>query len=134
MALISGMSQREAYRSAYNAKKMKDNTVDVKASQLLSKDKIRIRFEELQARVRKVAENKGVATAVDVLEELSRVAMGTKEFPSYDMFGKEFSQKPSLPNRLKALEMLGKHHKLFTDQLKLTGEMGVQIVDDLGTD
>ena len=34
LALIEGKSQREAYRSAYKADRMKDKTVDEKASRL----------------------------------------------------------------------------------------------------
>lgn len=46
--LIAGMSQREAYRAAYDAQSMKDETVDVKASLLLKQDKVRERYEELR--------------------------------------------------------------------------------------
>lgn len=130
-ALIAGKSQREAYRTAYNATKMKDATVDVKASELMKDGKVTVRYAELQASVRVEAEKKAVASAIDVLEELTGVGMGSKEFPTYDMFGKEYQRKPSVNERIKALELLGKHHKLFTDQVKLSGEMGVQIVDDI---
>ena len=34
-------------------------------------------------------------------------------------------------DKLKALELLGKHFGMFTDQLKLSGDMGVQIIDDI---
>ena len=46
-ALISGMSQREAYKEAYNAANMKDETIDNKASLLFAKGEIRNRYEEL---------------------------------------------------------------------------------------
>lgn len=41
--LVAGLSQRKAYREAYDSDNMKDNTVDVKASNLLKQDKIRAR-------------------------------------------------------------------------------------------
>ena len=46
--LIEGDSQRSAYKFAYNCEKMKDESIDVKASNLFKKDKIRLRYEELK--------------------------------------------------------------------------------------
>ena len=34
-------------------------------------------------------------------------------------------------DKLKALELLGKHLGMFTEQMKLSGDMGVQIIDDI---
>lgn len=45
--LIEGYSQREAYKFAYNCEKMKDTTIDVEASKLLSNPKVSIRYQEL---------------------------------------------------------------------------------------
>lgn len=48
--LISGMSQREAYRNAFpSSVKWKDATVDSKASDLFNTDEILERYNELQA-------------------------------------------------------------------------------------
>ena len=46
--LIEGYSQREAYKFAYSCEKMKDTTIDVEASKLLSNPKVSIRYEELK--------------------------------------------------------------------------------------
>ena len=46
-ALIAGKSQREAYKEAYNATNMKDETIDVRACELLKKSKVKVRYEEL---------------------------------------------------------------------------------------
>nr|DAX74058.1 MAG TPA: Terminase small subunit [Caudoviricetes sp.] len=45
--IISGLSQRQAYRQAYKAEKMSDETVDVRASKLLKEYKVSIRYREL---------------------------------------------------------------------------------------
>ena len=45
--LIEGNSQREAYKFAYNAENMKDETIDKRASELFSKGEIKGRYEEL---------------------------------------------------------------------------------------
>ena len=131
LALIEGKSQREAYRSAYKADRMKEKTIDEKASRLFAEDKVRARFEELQAKVREKAEQRSVASAVEVLEELSDIGFGRKEYPSYDMFGNRYSRYPSVTQRTKALELLGKNYGLFTERVQLDGKALVQIVDDL---
>jgi hypothetical protein len=46
-ALVSGASQRAAYKAAYSTKTMLDKTVDEKASRLFGQDKIRARYDEL---------------------------------------------------------------------------------------
>ena len=47
MTLINGMSQRQAYKFAYNYENMKDTTIDVKACKLFKKDKIQLRYNQL---------------------------------------------------------------------------------------
>lgn len=126
LALINGKSQREAYRSAYKADRMADKTVDEKASRLFAQDKVRARFEELQAKVRGEAEQRGVASATDVLEELSNIGMGRKEYPGYDMFGNPCYRYPSVTQRTKALELLGKKYGLFSENVKHSGTIGIE--------
>lgn len=45
--IVSGLSQREAYKQAYNTNKMKNETIDNKAYILFKKDEIRARYNEL---------------------------------------------------------------------------------------
>jgi len=46
--LIKGKSQREAYKTAYNAEKMSDSAIDVNASKLLKNTKVALRLNELR--------------------------------------------------------------------------------------
>lgn len=46
--VLEGMNYSDAYRSAYNADRMSDKTVNEKASLLASEDKIRARILELR--------------------------------------------------------------------------------------
>jgi phage terminase small subunit len=48
-AVASGMTQADAYRSAYNADKMSDAVIYNKASELMSNGEISVRVEELRA-------------------------------------------------------------------------------------
>ena len=84
------------------------------------------RFEELQAKVRSEAEQRSVASAADVLEELSNIGMGRKEYPAYDMFGNKFDRYPSVTQRTKALELLGKKYGLFSENVKHSGTIGIE--------
>jgi len=54
-ALVSGMSQREAYMSAYVCSRWKPETVDSQASRTMANPKIRARYDELVAEAAKKA-------------------------------------------------------------------------------
>ena len=47
ITLVGGITQRQAYKIAYNAKDMKNETIDKRASELFSKGEIKGRYEEL---------------------------------------------------------------------------------------
>lgn len=72
--LIKGKSQREAYKSAYNAKKMSDNAIDVEASKLLKNPKVALRHEQLRSRVIKRTEEKAIITAEEIIKEIASIA------------------------------------------------------------
>ena len=63
----------EAYRRSYNCLKMKSETINTKACQLLKKDKIRARVEELQSELKKKTE----ITKERVLEELGKIGFSS---------------------------------------------------------
>jgi phage terminase small subunit len=50
-AIADGMGQADAYRMAYDAEGMKDNTVYPKASRMMNEGKIRARIDELKSQV-----------------------------------------------------------------------------------
>jgi len=126
--LIKGKSQREAYKKAYNADRMKNETIDVKASKLFGEDKVRIRYEELQGKVRTEGEQNAVASAVEVFQELSNIGLGRKDYPVTDAFGNVIDRPVTVAARIKALELLGKYHGAFTDKMEHSG--GVAIRED----
>ena len=72
--LIKGKSQRQAYRSAYNAKNMTDNSVDREASLLFKSPKVSQRHKELRTKVVKRAEAKAIITAEEVLRGIADIA------------------------------------------------------------
>lgn len=72
--LVSGKSQREAYRIAYpSSKKWKDNSVDINASRLFNTPKVMLRYKEIQVRLKKEAEDEGIVSGKRVLKELAKI-------------------------------------------------------------
>ena len=51
--LTNGGNKTQAYKSAYNTSKMKEETINKKASELFKKGNIRGRLEELQKQTEK---------------------------------------------------------------------------------
>lgn len=52
-----------------------------------------------------------------------------KTIPTAD--GEGVEREIKVADKLKALELLGKHFGMFTDNVRLSGDVGVQIVDDI---
>ena len=118
--LIKGMSQREAYKDAYNAK-YKDEAIDSKASALFNLDKIQVRYREL---LDKVAD-KAIMSAKQRMKWLSDVVNGeVKEKYHYFSDGEyvEDEREADINSKIKAIDTLN----------KMTGEY-IQKVE-VGTD
>lgn len=82
--LIKGKSQREAYRIAYPKCKAMDKTIDEKASKLFAMDKVRTRYNQINDRLIKEAEDECIVSAKEVLRELKRIGFADiKDFLSF---------------------------------------------------
>ena len=68
-AIIKGMSQADAYRTAYSCKNMSDKTIWENASRLMADSKVKARVQELRDKV--AMDN--VMSAQERLEWLSRL-------------------------------------------------------------
>lgn len=76
--IIEGMSQADAYRSAYDTRRMTDKTVHEKASRLMSDDKVRARLSELRNELAKPS----IMTAQERLEWLTEIIKSDEETTS----------------------------------------------------
>lgn len=105
----------EAYRRAYNAEKMKTETIHTKAYELLQNGEVADRVKVLQER----AVAKAIITVEQRKELLSRWAW-----------------EEETPNALKALDMLNKMDGLYTQKVQAehSGNVGVTFNIDLGND
>lgn len=120
--IVKGMSQREAYKSSYNAKNMKDDTVDNKACNLFKQDKIRARYEELLKKI----EDKAIMTAEERQIWLSKVVKGDiKITREYEDEIKEY--EPYMSDRLKAMDILNKMSGEYTQKIELENEKPFEV-------
>ena len=145
--LVSGMSQREAYRNSYNAKNMKPESMDKKASALFSRVDIRSRYNELIEKANEKVEIK----ADDILRELKAIAFSNgsdyAEIKNNKLLFKNTSEldedkKKAIStikqtregksietyDKLKAIDMLVKYMKLFDNSGSETSTPSLKIV------
>ncbi|QSE76326.1 terminase [Lactococcus taiwanensis] len=102
--LISGMSQRKAYREAIKqSKNWKDETVDSKASNLFKNDKVRARYKELQEE----AQDAAIMTRKERMVTLSEIAKNAEK--EADM--------------IKAIDTLNKMDGDYTSKVELSGSV-----------
>lgn len=149
--IVSGKTQADAYRGAYKANKMTDETIHNKASKLMKVDEIRARVAELtEPAIKKVQ-----ITAERILEEIAAVAFtdvaqfynddgsvkrldelsdeakkGVKQYSVKRIkIGRDdFIDVPIINghDKMKALELLGKTLALFTDKHEHTGTISLK--------
>lgn len=55
-----------------------------------------------------------------VVEELRKIAMAEAQGEAYNRDGVPFSVKPSISERTRALELLGRHFSIFNDKSEIT--------------
>ena len=150
--LVSGMSQRKAYKKAFDVKDMSDKNIDCKASKLLKNGEVRARYNELIER----AANRAVIKAEDILAEYKAIAFanGTdfaeikgntvylKDTAELDEEKKKaiscieetkFGINVRTHNKMKALEMLAKYVGLLDNNDKDKQEVptiNINVVDN----
>lgn len=128
-----------AYKAAYPTVK-RDAVAAQAASRLLRNVKVKAYIDEQLERLSSAK----IADAREVLEYLTSVVRGEtlSEIVVVEGCGdgcsdaRRMNKAPDEKERLKAAELLGKHFGMFTDNVRLSGDVGVQIVDDIpaGTD
>lgn len=111
--IVKGLTYSDAYRKAYNTKKMKDETINNNAYMLMQKSEIRARVEELKAKVEKKLTDELVYTAkqsFDMFKMLQDLALE--------------QSKPEINNALKAEEFKARLAKLLIERKELSGSDG----------
>lgn len=128
--IINGMSQREAYKNAYDAERMSDNAIDREASLLMSNPKVAQRFTEL----RDALVEPTILSAKQRLEYLTRVITGEEEETAYtfhDGESFEYTRKPEINTRLKAVDLMNKMTGEYVQKIQADVNQDVVVVIDL---
>jgi hypothetical protein len=118
--LFSGLSQRQAYKQAYNAEKMLDATIDKKACELIKESKLSGRLRELQA---EDTQNSKWTREKLIAEFEALKAKCMQEVPVLDRGGEptgEYVFKEA--GAVKALENIGKLLGMYVEKVEQTGD------------
>jgi phage terminase small subunit len=108
--IIQGMSQADAYRSAYSCKRMSDNAIYREASLLLGNPKVTQRLSELRNELSKPS----IKTAQERMEWLTQLIDNDEE---------------STGEKLKAIDILNKMDGLYA--LNIRGEVKMKRLEDV---
>lgn len=133
--LINGMSQREAYKNSYNASKMKDKTIDDKASLLFKQEEIRARYEELAKKL----EDQSIMSAKERMKWLSKVVNGEiKENVSMIVTDKDGNQKTieqdvssKLKIKIMALDTLNKMDNSYKQTIEVHNPKATKVLESI---
>lgn len=120
--LVKGMSQREAYKNSYNANKMKDDTIDKKASELFKKGEIRGRYDELVKRL----EDTAIMDAKERMKWLTKVIKGdVKEKYTYWDDGEQYEgeREADLTTKIRAVDTLNKMDNSYQQNINIKGSL-----------
>lgn len=120
---LKDMNATRAYKVAYpNVKK--DSSAKSAASRLLTNVNLKTYIDEQLEEMH----NKRTADAQEVLEYLTKVMRGEETETVATAKGLYDNVELSAKDRIKAAELLGKRHALFTDKVDLnTGDIVVKV-------
>lgn len=111
--LVSGMSQRKAYKKAFDVKSMSDKNIDCKASKLLKNGEVRARYNEL---IKKAAD-RAVVKAEDIIAEYKAIAFAN---------GTDFAEIIGNSVQLKDTSELDEEKKKAISSIKTT-KFGINV-------
>lgn len=113
--IIQGMSQADAYRSAYSSKNMSDKTIHEAASRLMADSKISARVEELRRQLAKET----IMSAQKRMEWLTGVIQ---------------SEKESTTDKLRAIDLMnkmsGEYVQKIAAEVQTETTINIELVDD----
>lgn len=126
--IVNGMSQREAYKNAYNAK-YKDNVIDIRACELFNSSKVQVRYKELMNQL----EDKAIMSAKERMKWLTDVINDKQQEDIYitseNINIKIGSRNADLNTKIKAIDTLNKMSGEYTT--KIEADVTIEKLEDL---
>ena len=118
-ALVAGKSQRQAYKEAYNAAKMKDETIDTRACELLKNSKVKARYNELLEEHK----NKALYTREEMVNDLIWIKEKAKEDIKDTKKGLRQANGTIFINAIKELGELNELYPSKKQDININGEI-----------
>ena len=159
--LFKGLTQREAYKQAYDAENMTDKSIDEKACELAANVKVKSRLEELSNElrlrnmvtvervlteyaklgyfdVRNLFNNDGSPIPIQKLDDDTAAALAGLDIQEiYEGTGDNrkfvgYTKKYKLPDKKAALDSMAKYLGMFTDKVEVNHTITIEdILDDI---
>ena len=110
--IVKGMSQRQAYKDAYQVS-YRDDVIDRNASKLFNKDDVQMRYKELMQQL----EDKSIMSAKERMQFLTKIINGEEQEAFYigEVQGKK---EADLNTKIKALDTLNKMSGEYVTNIK----------------
>lgn len=113
---IENLNATESYSKAYN--KDNRNTCQVEGCKLLRNPKIKNYIDEIMS----AKDESRIASQDEILQILTDIARGVteEEIVQFSQLGEELrtTRKPTIKDRMKASELLGKRYRMWVDKVE----------------
>lgn len=124
--IVKGMSQREAYKDAYNAK-YKDEVIDVRACELFNSSKVQVRYKEIMNRL----EDKAIMSAKERMKWLTEVVKGIQTNTTYGENGQAYDNEAYISDKMKAIDLLNKMDGQYVQKVEADLDLNIRVeLDD----
>ena len=128
---IESLNATESYKKAYECSY---NTARTNGARLLTNANIKKYIDDVMSS----KDESRIASQDEILQILTDIARGIteEEVVQFSQLGEELrtNRKPTIKDRMKAAELLGKRYRLFVDKAELEITEPITIIDDIGDD
>ena len=126
---IESLNATESYKKVYECSY---NTARTNGARLLTNANIKKYIDEVMS----AKDESRIASQDEILQILTDIARGVteEEVVQFSQLGEELrtTRKPTIKDRMKASELLGKRYRMFTDKTELEITEPITIIDDIG--
>lgn len=128
---VESLNATESYQKVYGCSY---NTARTNGARLLTNANIKKYIDNTM----EAKDESRIASQDEILQILTDIARGIteEEVVQFSQLGEELrtTRKPSIKDRMKASELLGKRYRLFVDKAELEITEPITIIDDIGDD